>query len=98
MLKPCREWLDSLDGAIEYTFHEASVVARLSEDKEFCDLLITENDRETMSGIDLAEIVKRANPAIRVCLLTQEESERLKWYLDNGILDEIRIAHPAVPV
>ncbi len=90
VLKLWREWLDSLDGAIEYTSHEASVVARLSEDKDFCDLLITENELETMSGIDLAQIVKRANPAIRVCLLTQEGSERQQWYLNNGILDEIR--------
>ena len=65
-------------------------MARLQKDIGFCDMLITENELETMSGIDLAQIVKRGNPAIRVCLLTQEKSERQQWYLDNGILDEIR--------
>lgn len=90
--EPWREWLDSFGSGIEYTSHEASVVARLQKDLGFCDMLITENELETMSGIDLAQIVKRANPSIRVCLLTQEKSERQQWYLDNGILDEIRTA------
>ena len=89
-LEPWKEWLDSFGSGIEYTSHEAAVVARLQKDIGFCDMLITENELETMSGIDLAQIVKRVNPAVRVCLLTQEKSERQQWYLGNGILDEIR--------
>ena len=48
-----------------------------------------------MSGIDLAQIVKRSAPGIRVVLLTLEESDRQKWYLDNGFLDEIRMPDPS---
>ena len=94
-LKPWEAWLDSLtDGQrneIRYTSHEAAVVARLQEDKNFCDWLVIENELEIMSGIDLAQIVKRGNAGIRVTLLTRENSAQQKWYLDNGILDEIRV-------
>ena len=91
MLEPWKQWLDSIEGEIRYVSHEAMIIARLQEDSGFCDQLIVENELETMSGIDLAQIVKRENPAIRICLLSHEESERQQWYLDNGILDEIRL-------
>ena len=90
-LEPWKKWLDSIDGDINYVSHEAMIIARLQEDNSFCDRLIVENELETMSGIDLAQIVKRENPSIQICILTREETERQQWYLDNGILDEIRM-------
>lgn len=90
-LEPWKKWLDSIDGDINYVSHEAMIIARLQEDNSFCDRLIVENELETMSGIDLAQIVKRENPAIQICILAREETERQQWYLDNGILDEIRM-------
>lgn len=91
MLDPWKGWLDHLGTEVKYTAHAAAVVALLQEDKDFCDWLIVENELEIMSGIDLAQIVKRENAAIRVTLLTREESAQQKWYADNGILDEIRL-------
>lgn len=90
-LGPWKKWLDSIDGDINYVSHEAMIIARLQEDNSFCDRLIVENELETMSGIDLAQIVKRENPSIQICILAREETERQQWYLDNGILDEIRM-------
>jgi hypothetical protein len=58
----------------------------------FCGRLIVENELLTMRGIDLAQIVKRGNPDIRVILLAYEDSAGQQWYLDNGILDEIKTA------
>ena len=91
-LAPWQTWLDSLGGDIQYTNHEAAVVARLQEDSHFCGRLIVENELLTMRGIDLAQIVKRGNPDIRVILLAHEDSAGQQWYLDNGILDEIKTA------
>ena len=58
----------------------------------FCGRLIVENEQLTMRGIDLAQIVKRGNPDIRDILLAHEDSAGQQWYLDNGILDEIKTA------
>ena len=91
-LAPWQKWLDSLDGDIQYTNHEAAVVARLQEDSHFCGRLIVENELLTMRGIDLAQIVKRGNSDIHVILLAHEDSAGQQWYLDNGILDEIKSA------
>ena len=90
-LAPWKAWLDSLGTRIEYRSHEAAVISRLQEKKHFCDILITENELETMSGIDLAQIVKRTDSGIQVILLTREMTDGQKWYMDNGILDQIRL-------
>ena len=49
-LEPWKQWLDSIDGGINYVSHEAMIIARLQEDNSFCDRLIVENELETMSG------------------------------------------------
>ena len=88
-LAPWQKRLDALEGDVRYTSHEAAVVARLQEDSHFCDRLIVENELLTMSGIELAQIVKRGNPDIRIILLAREDTAGQQWYLDNGFLDEI---------
>jgi DNA-binding NtrC family response regulator len=97
-LAPWKAWLDSLGTRIEYRSHEAAVISRLQEKKHFCDILITENELETMSGIDLAQIVKRTDSGIQVILLTREMTDGQKWYMDNGILDQIRLPDSEKPL
>jgi hypothetical protein len=51
-----------------------------------------------MSGIDLAQIVKRTDSGIQVILLTREMTDGQKWYMDNGILDQIRLPDSEKPL
>lgn len=89
-LEPWREYLESLSGNIVYVFHEASFVARLQEQPDLCKVLIIEETLTGMRGIELAQIVRRQNPGIRILLLTGENTSYLQWYLDNGVIDEVR--------
>lgn len=89
-LEPWRAYLESLPGSIVYVFHEASFVARLQEQPDLCDLLLIEETLTGMRGIELAQIVRRQNPKIRILLLTGEDTSNLQWYLDNGVIDGIR--------
>ena len=81
-------WIHSLPGSVEYCEEESTVVARLQEEKRWEMLVVPEQLKE-MSGIELAQIVRRFQPQIRIVLLAQRESEHLLWYVNNRVIDEI---------
>ena len=86
-----RKWLDSLGAHIEYTSKEAAVAVRMQENASVCDLLILEEELSSMSGIELAQIVRRSNPELLITILARQASAELKRCLDNRVIDQIRL-------
>lgn len=90
-VSPWRGWLDSLGLHIEYTSREAAVAVHMQEDPSFCDLLILEAELSSMSGIELAQIVRRSNPELYITILATQETPELKRCLDNRVADQVKL-------
>ena len=90
-VSPWRGWLDSLEAHIEFTTKEAAVVVRMQENTAAYDLMILEEELLSMSGIELAQIVRRSNPELPIVILAKQESPELKRCQDNRIIDRIQL-------
>lgn len=42
-----------------------------------------------MRGVEFAHIVRSGNIHMRIVVLVDHITDSLKWYLDNGIVDEL---------
>ncbi len=67
--------------------HPAAVLSRLQNKKDYCDVLITDYAMPSMNGLELAEIVRKLNPDIRLILISGMEDLRFDWYLKNQFID-----------
>lgn len=68
--------------------HPAAGLARIQNETDFCEILLTDYDMPTMNGLELAEIVRRLNPQIRIILMSGLDEQQFEWYLKNKIIDE----------
>ena len=67
------------------------MAVRMQENASVCDLLILEEELSSMSGIELAQIVRRSNPELLITILARQASAELKRCLDNRVIDQIRL-------
>lgn len=67
--------------------HPAAVLSRLQNKKDDCDVLITDYAMPSMNGLEMAEIVRKLNPDIRLILISGMEDMRFDWYLKNQFID-----------
>lgn len=69
--------------------HPAELLGALQKNKSETDMVLSDYRLDSMSGIELLEMVRRRNDGIRLLLCTEEPGEDLRWYVNNGIIDRI---------
>ena len=69
----------------------APVLDRITKEPTIFDLMLIDFQLPAMSGIDLAEIIRRQNPEIRLIVLVETMDPDLGWYQNNGIIDRFII-------
>ena len=72
---------------VECYDHPAAVVSKIQNKKDYCDLIITDYSMPSMNGIELAELVRKLNPDIRLILMSGMDDVRFEWYLKNRMID-----------
>ena len=87
VLKAVGALLKGLRCKAECDSHPAAVLSKLQSQKDYCDVLITDYAMPTMNGLELAEIVRKLNPSIRLILISGMEDKRFEWYLKNEFID-----------
>ncbi len=87
LLKAVGALLKGLRCRAECYSHPAAVLSKLQNQKDYCDVLITDYAMPTMNGLELAEIVRKLNPDIRLILISGMEDKRFEWYLKNEFID-----------
>lgn len=88
VLKSLGAFLKSRRLKTECYDHPAAVLSKLQNKKDYCDVLITDYAMPSMNGLELAEIVRKLNPDIRLILISGMTDIRFDWYLKNGFIDE----------
>lgn len=69
--------------------HPAALLSALQGNRAETDMVLSDYRLDSMSGIELLEMVRRLNDGIRLLLCTEEPGEDLQWYVNNGIIDRI---------
>ena len=72
----------------EYYDHPAAVLSRIQNEKDYCDVILTDYAMPSVNGLELAEIVRRLNSQIRLILMSGSDSSQFDWYLKNAIIDD----------
>lgn len=71
----------------EYYDHPAAVLSLLEQDKDCCDILLTDYSMPSLNGLELAQLVRRLNPHICLVLMSGSDNVQFDSYLKNGIID-----------
>ena len=87
VLKSLGTFLKSRHLKTECYDHPAAVLSKLQNKKDYCDVLITDYAMPSMNGLEVAEIVRKLNPDIRLILISGMEDLRFDWYLKNQFID-----------
>ena len=86
-----KDWLSTVPGTLEYSNQETAVIARLREPDAPYDMLILQENYPSLSGPEIAQIIRPGNQQMRIVLLARQMDEKLQWYLDSGLIDEVRL-------
>lgn len=84
-----QHWLDAVPGDRMNITEEASAVSMLKNAPERFDQVILASDLSSMTGIELAQIIRRYNERIRIVILSDSTMEDLENLKNNGIIDDI---------
>ncbi len=87
MLKSLASLMKRLGLKAECYGHPAAALSRLQDRKDDCGVLVTDYAMPSMNGLELAEIVRKLNPDIRLILISGMEDPRFDWYLKNQFID-----------
>lgn len=85
-----RKWKRTLEKGnyrVDAYEHPAAILSSVQKDASLYQMLIVEQQLGAMSGIDLCEVVRRANPEIRLVLTAEKTETEYEWYLNNGMID-----------
>lgn len=61
--------------------------ARLKEQSENFDILLTDDSMPIVNGLELSSIIKKMNPTIKIILMTGYLEKELQEYVDKGIIE-----------
>lgn len=71
----------------EYYDHPAAVLSLLEQDKDCCDILLTDYSMPSLNGLELAQLVRRLNPHICLVLMSGSDNVQFDSYLKSGAID-----------
>lgn len=83
-----RALLKSIGYTVECYDHPAAVISKIQNQKDYCDVILTDYAMPSMTGIELAELIRKLNPDIQLILMSGMEDTRFEWYLKNRIIDQ----------
>ena len=87
ILRKWKRMLEKGNYRVDAYEHPAAILSSVQKDASLYQMLIVEQQLGTMSGIDLCEVVRRANPEIRLVLTAEKTETEYEWYLNNGMID-----------
>lgn len=87
VLKALKHMLSGWDYEVECCSHPAAALSRIKRKKDCCGLVITDYSMPAMDGLELAGVIRRLNPKIRIILMSGAGDERFEWYLKNRVVD-----------
>lgn len=87
VLKSLTMMLRSVSVQVECFDHPAAVLSLLEEDKDCCDILLTDYAMPSLNGLELAQMVRRINPRIYLVLMSGSDASQLEYGIKNGIVD-----------
>ncbi|WP_352397622.1 ATP-binding protein [[Clostridium] aminophilum] len=90
-IRQYRDFFHLPDMSVSVFEQSAPVLDRITKDPNCFDLMLIDYQLPAMSGIDLAEIIRRQNPEIRLIVLVETMDPNLGWYQNNGIIDRFVI-------
>lgn len=67
--------------------HPAALLSKLQKNHNYCDVILTDYSMPSMNGLELAEIVRKLNPSIRILMMSGSENTDFDWYLKNEFID-----------
>lgn len=91
LLKSLEAMLKHAPFKVECCDHPAMVLSKLQKNHNYCDVLLTDYSMPYMNGLELAEIVRKLNPSIRILLMSGSENTNFDWYLKNEFIDSFII-------
>lgn len=68
--------------------HPAAVLSKIQNQKDYCDVILTDYSMPSMNGLEFAEIVRKLNPDIQLILMSGMTDSRFDWYLKNSFIDQ----------
>lgn len=87
LLKSLEALFKQREQRAEFCSHPAAVLARLQNNKNCCDIILTDYSMPSMNGLEFAAVVRRLNPAIRLVLMSGAYEPQFDWYLKNRFID-----------
>lgn len=87
LLKALTVMLKNAPFKTEFCDHPAAVLSKLQKNHNYCDVILTDYSMPSMNGLELAEIIRKLNPSIRMILMSGEENTDFDWYLKNQFID-----------
>ncbi len=67
--------------------HAAAALAKLQNDLDYTDYVLTDYDMPSMNGLEFAQLVRKLNPSIHIVLMSGTEDSQFAWYQKNGFID-----------
>lgn len=88
LLKSLRTMIQPLGIPCEILHHPATVIAKIQNNPNYCDLILTDYSMASMNGIELCELIRKLNPDIYLVLMSGLSDISFDWYLKNRFIDE----------
>lgn len=67
--------------------HPAVLLSKLQKNHNYCDVILTDYSMPSMNGLEMAEIIRKLNPSIRILLMSGSNNTNFDWYLENKFID-----------
>lgn len=67
--------------------HPAAVLSLLEEDKDCCDIILTDYAMPSLNGLELAQMIRKINPRIYLVLMSGSDISQLEYGIKNGTVD-----------
>lgn len=87
MLKSLEKLLKHAPFKTECCDHPAVVLSKLQKNHNYCDVILTDYSMPSMNGLEMAEIIRKLNPSIKIVLMSGSENTDFDWYLKNEFID-----------
>jgi signal transduction histidine kinase len=91
IVKSIKKALAKTNWIIEGYTNPTTVYAKLKEQANKFDILLTDNSMPVVNGMELSTVIKRLNPHIKIILMTGYPEKELQEYIDKGIIDSYLI-------
>ncbi len=88
VLKALDAMLRGVSVKAECCSHPAAALALLQKRRNDYDMVLTDYQMPSVNGLELAAMVRRLNPQIRLVLMSGLDDSQFDWYLKNGMIDD----------